>query len=367
MHRLGVALVGFAALGAVACAGILGIQDRALDSEDGGGSSSGGGDDGSGGGCTDPCTMATGLDHPFMMTADEANVYWTEFGDDEYAGNGSVKSCPAAGCGAGPLVYAVLQSAPRGIAVDAQNVYWATATSQDQNGAIWSCAIAGCGGKPTKVVDANVPYGIALDGTYVYWVDNYDDTVNRAPKAGGSMRVLWDAGSGAVNNGQECVVDGTFAYVTDQDFNLYRVPVGGGDIVQMYTQAGGWFGPAPVAVDPSGVYLGTPGQILRFDKNAADAGGTAVESTVAGPSGLTIDPATSTLYWSDWGSGTGKDGTVGQVPLDGGGPTVLAQAVTTAEAVAVNGTYVFWLSNGTPASSGGATTGTGALYRTKKR
>jgi hypothetical protein len=339
---------------------VLGIQDRSLDTADGGG------DDG--GGCgSDPCTMLTGLNHPFEITADDSNVYWTEFGDDDYSENGTVKSCPTSGCGAGPVVYAVVQVAPRGIAVDGQNVYWATATSQDKNGAIWSCAIAGCNGQPTKVVDANVPFGIALDATYVYWVDNYDDTVHRAPKASGADQVLWDAGSAAtLNNGQGCAVDETNAYVTDSDINLFRLPIGGGNPSLMFAQSAGWIGPAPVVVDPSGVYLGMPGQILRFDKTATASSGTPIVSTAASPSGLVIDHATSTLYWSDWGS-TGKDGTVGSVPLDGGAPTVLKQSLTTPEAVAVNGTTVFWLSNGSVNPDGGGTIqATGTLFRMSK-
>jgi hypothetical protein len=72
------------------------------------------------------------------------------------------------------------------------------------------------------------------------------------------------------------------------------------------------------------------------------------------------------MYWSDYGS-TGVDGTVGKVPLDGGASTTLRQSLTTAESVAVNGTYLFWLSNGTVNSDGGdPLVATGALYRTKK-
>lgn len=360
MRVSAVAFVGVAALGAVACAGILGIQDRSLDTADGGG------DDG--GGCgADPCTMMTGLNHPFEMTADETNVYWTEFGNDLYSENGSVKSCPASGCGAGPLVYAVVQQTPRGIAVDAQNVYWGTSVASGKGGAIWSCAISGCNGQPTKVVDANAPYGVALDATYVYWVDNYDNTVHRAPKAGGADQLLWDAGgSVGLSNGQECAVDGKNAYVTDNNISLFRVPIGGGDLVQMFSQSAGWYGAAPVVTDPSGVYLGMAGQILRFAPTDTSATGTPIVSTVAGPSGLAVDRATATLYWSDFGT-TGVDGTLGKVPLDGGAPTTLRQSLQFAENVAVNGTYVFWLSNGTPnPDGGGAFVGTGVLYRMKK-
>jgi len=405
-----IGLVGLSALGAAACAGILGIDDRQLDTNlDGGssggsggdsggssggssgggsGSSSGGGSGGSSGsssggssgsssgsssggsGCADPCPMAMGLNHPFMMVADDSNVYWTEFGDDLNSTNGSVKSCPVSGCGAGPMVYAVLQANPRGIAVDSQNVYWGTAASGSINGAIWSCPIAGCtGGKPKMVAPANVPFQLALDNTYVYWADNYDDTVNRAPKAGGSDQVLNDAGGSLVlNNGQGCVVDSTYAYVTDYDYDLYRLPIAGGDLQAIYTQTMGQEGPAALTVDETHAYLGLQGSILQGPKTGMGTPLTIV-SGVADPDDLKIDPATGMLYWSDWGSGTGTDGTVGKVPTDGGMFTLLHQAQVTPEAVAVTGTYLFWLSNGTiPAGSmtGAASPGTGILYRSAK-
>src|SRR5580692_9632212 len=116
--RVGViALAALVGLAVVSCANILGIEDRTLDPLAEGG---GGGDGGPS--CADPCPMATGLNHPFSVTADETNVYWVESGDPD-DNNGAVKSCPVTGCGAGPIVYASLQSAPGFIAVDGQNVY----------------------------------------------------------------------------------------------------------------------------------------------------------------------------------------------------------------------------------------------------
>jgi hypothetical protein len=374
--RLGVALVGLSALGAAACAGILGIDDRQLDTQLEGGSSSGGGGDGGGGddggSCADPCPMAMGLNHPFEMVADESNVYWTEFGDDENATNGSVKSCPTTGCGAGPLVYAVLQANPRGIAVDANNVYWGTALSQSVNGAIWSCPIAGCPGSgPKKVVTANVPYQVSVDALYVYWADNFDDSVNRALKGGGPLIVLNDGGgNNALTNGQGCVVDATSIYVTDYDYDLYRLPLAGGSLVPMYGQTMGNIGPAAVTLDATHVYLGVEGSILQEPKTATSASAAqAIVNNVPDPDGLQVDPSSGDLYWSDWGSGTGTDGTVGKVPTNGGTATVMHQSLVTPEAIAVNGTYVFWLSNGTvPAGSmsGATTSGTGMLYRSAK-
>jgi hypothetical protein len=367
------------ALGAGACAGILGIDDRSLDPTLGdgaasssgassGASSSGASSSSSGGGpaCADPCVMVSALNHPYLMAADDANVYWTEYGDEGSA-NGSVKSCPTTGCGAGPLVYATLLAGPTGIAVDAQNVYYSTQLSQTVGGAIWSCPIAGCNGNPTKLVDANAPGDVALDETYVYWTDLYDATINRVPKSGGGTAVLWDAGSQTIgmNGGELIAVDSTFAYVTDKNLLLYRVPIAGGQLVSMYTPSGSFVGAAPVAVDPGGVYLGEAGQILKLAQTAT-SGGTPIASNIASPSGLAVDGPTGTLYYSDWGTGTGTDGTVGKVPLDGGPASVIHSQLKTPETVAVNATYVFWLSNGVMDAAGNVLSGTGAVLRSPK-
>jgi sugar lactone lactonase YvrE len=116
------------------------------------------------------------------------------------------------------------------------------------------------------------------------------------------------------------------------------------------------------------VYLGVPGQILKLDKTSTDGGATILASNVASSNRLVVDPPSGALYYSDWGSGTGTDGTVGKVPLDGGSLVQLHGQLVTPESIAVNGKYVFWLSNDTnaPGSSSGTNPGTGALYRGKK-
>jgi hypothetical protein len=369
-------LVTLAALAAAACGGLLGIEDRSLDPEGQGDASpveaqqqDASGSDGSG--CGDPCTMATGLNHPFEIAVDENNVYWTEFGGDVNTENGAVKSCPVTGCAGVPLAYMVFQASPRGIVVDGQNVYWGIATGQTSNGAIYSCPVAGCNGNPMKLADANTPFRLALDDTYVYWADNSDDTVHRALKAGGGDTLLSDGGSGPVSigSGQGCAVDDASVYVTDNYFELFRLPLGGGDLALMYGASLMYYGPAPVAVHSSGVYLGVPGNILRFDKGATSAPGTAITSMVVGASALQMDVPNAMLYWSDYGSSVTSDGTIGKVPVDGGPATILQKGLATPESVAVNSTYVFWISNGRLVDSSGSgetVAATGALYRTHK-
>jgi hypothetical protein len=382
-------LAGVLALGVAACAGILGIDDRQLDTSDGGTQQDGGSQDGpstgdgpamgdgpstgdgpsqseTGSNCTSAtalCVLATGLNHPFLMTSDSKNVYWTEFGDDLGSQNGTVRGCPIDGCGSGPTVYGTALINPRGVAVDANNVYFGTATYGSVVGAIWSCPIAGCNGTPTKLTNADSPFGVAVDSMYVYWADYDDSTVHRVPKNGGTENVLYDGG-GQVYVGQAITYDTTSLYFTDENGNVYKMPIGGGSLTVMasWGTLGGW----TVKVDSNWVYYGQPGGVSAMAKNATD-GGPFVANNLQDPLGIALDPPTGRLYWADYGSGNGNDGTIGRVGTDGGGRFVVASSQVNVEDVTVSGNYVFWLSNGTMNDdAGNALPSTGELLRMPK-
>ena len=403
--RVGILLLGACALTAAACANLLGIDDRSLDPalDEGGigasGSTASGSTAGSGSGpasgsgssgsgmssgslvgpdagadsqpvdtCPDPCVLASNLNHPFQMTSDASRVYWTEFGDATGTANGFVKSCPLTGCGSGAMVYAQAQVNPRGIAVDAQNVYWGSATFGAINGAIWSCALTGCS-SPTKLASAGIPYGVWVDATYVYWVDNNDGSVHRIVKPNNGDEILYDGGDYAtgfpISEPQQCVSDGTFVYLDDYLGDVYRVPVAGGDpfLMASGSQQGGW----PLAIDATSVYFGDSGDLYRMLKTSAFTTGTTIATGISDPVGIVIDPTTSIVYWADWGSGNADDGTVGKVGTNGMNQTILASSLQTPEAVTVSGSYVFWLSNGTlDTVNGGALAQSGSLMRMAK-
>ncbi len=397
-------VAGALAFGAAACAGILGIDDRHLDTSEGGameqeggmqdgpstgdgpasgdgpssgdgpatgdGPSSGDGptqsDAGAGeGGCdSSPCVLATGLNHPFLMASDSKNVYWTEFGDDLGSGNGSVKGCPLDGCGAGPVVYGAGLTNPRGVASDGTNVYFGTATYSAVTGAIWSCPVAGCGGNPTKLTAADVPFGLAVDSSYVYWADYDDSTVHKLPKAGGADMVLYDGGSGVAVENEIVSTDTSFVYFTDFNGDVFKLPNGGGDpaVMASWGYGGGW----PVRVDSTSVYYGQRGGVSIMSKNATD-GGPFLADNLQDPLGISLDPSGGRLYWADYGSGTGNDGTVGRIATDGGGRSLIASAQVNVEDVTVSGNYVFWISNGLMNDAmGNPLPSTGALFRMPK-
>ncbi|HEX8793062.1 MAG TPA: hypothetical protein VF765_19090 [Polyangiaceae bacterium] len=354
--------------GAAACGGILAVDGRQpLDagtgddgssSDDGGPASQG---DGAGGSSSDsasrsdagamppvscggaPCVLATGLDFPFEVASDDKNVYWTEYGEEQSGVNGAVKGCPISGCGSGPTIYASALTFPRGITVDGTHIYFGTASFEDIPGAIWSCPVTGCNGSPTKLSDAEVPYGIAVDSTRVYWADYYDDTVHSVPKAGGSASALLFDGGGLATEGELITADSAFLYFTDGSGDVYKLPIGGGDAIQMasWNYGGGW----PVVVDSTTVYYGQLGGVSAMSKDATK-GGAFIVSNLRDPLGLVLDPTTRLLYWADYGTGTGIDGTIGRVATDGSGRTLIASSQINVEDITVAGNYVFWISSG---------------------
>lgn len=396
-------LAGALAVGSVACAGILGIDDRQLDTSDGGTSQQEGGtqdgpsnadapanadgpamgdapsnsdapsqtdggtgDSGPAASCDGgPCVLATGLNHPFLMASDSKNVYWTEFGDDQGSGNGAVKGCPLDGCGSGgPTVYATALTNPRGIVSDGTNVYFGTATYSAVNGGIWSCSVNGCNGSPTQLTVASVPFGLAVDSTYVYWADYEDSSVHRVLKTGGTDDVLYDGGGNTVES-EEVAVDTTSVYFTDYNGDVFKIPLAGGNPALMATwgQGGGW----PLKVDSTSVYYGQPGGVSVMSKTATD-GGSFLVNNLQDPLGISLDPPTGRLYWADYGSpSSDNSGTIGRIALDGGGRTLIASSQINMEDVTVSGSYVFWISNGLMVDGmGNALPSTGALYRMPK-
>ena len=312
--------------------------------------------------CADPCPIQTGLNHPLVVVSDTNRVYWTEFGTDQGTADGTVKSCPVAGCEAGPTVYTASQINPRGIAVDGQNVYWGSASYGAVSGAIWSCPIAGCT-SPARLASANIPYGVVLDASYVYWCDNNDYTVHRIAKTNGTDTVLYDGGGFIPLAPGLCAVDTAFVYVSDVNNSLSRIPVTGGDpVVMTRGPNGGLFG---ITIGATDVYFGESGQIASVPKTSDS--GTPIAS-VLNPLGLDLDPAAGMLYWADYGSGAANDGTVGKVGIDGGGMTLLGTRLVTPQGITVSGNSIFWISWGTLDSTTptGAVANTGVLFRRSK-
>jgi hypothetical protein len=409
-------VLGGTATALIACAGVIGIDDRSLDPELGGsdggkplldsslgpdqfvgtaddsgspgadaapepddasGSSDAPTSDGStppppgdGGvvpACASPCLMASGLNHPFLMTSDSTRVYWTEFGDGWGVGNGVVRACPLAGCGAGPTVYMQGLVNPRGIAVDATEIYFATASYGGVNGGIWSCPLAGCKGSPTLLASAGIPYGLAIDATSVYWSDSDDSTVHKVAKIGGTDHVIFDGSTDIIVEPGQIAVDGPYVYVVDENSDAVRFTIAGGQPMQLYSSGYGVYNDITFGVtnDSTHVFFGEFGGIFSASKTVADSGAQ-MTGSVQYPSGIAVDPASGAVYWADQGGRTANDGVIGKVSPDGGGRQVLAASLVWPQAVSVSGDSVYWVSYGTLDGNSEAKPSTGSLYRLTK-
>jgi hypothetical protein len=105
-----------------------------------------------------------------------------------------------------------------GIALDANNVYWAIDSGA---GAVMKAPLAG--GTPVALVPAQASsYGIAVDANYVYWtLSTAAGSVMKAPLAGGGPVVTLASGQATPTN---LVVDSTYVYWTNAgDYTIKKI------------------------------------------------------------------------------------------------------------------------------------------------
>jgi hypothetical protein len=113
--------------------------------------------------------VATGQDTPRGITLDAKNLYWT---DNATPGSVTIQQI------IGGMPTTIAQNQPYQIVVDSTNVYW---TNLDNAGSVMSVPIAG--GTPTILAsDQNQPWGIAVDATSVYWADANGGTIMKVQK-----------------------------------------------------------------------------------------------------------------------------------------------------------------------------------------
>jgi len=87
--------------------------------------------------------IASGVDDPYDVAADDHNVYWVTTGGDIDVSAGQVVSCPMSDCAQKRKMYSQVQAQPWRVAVDDKAIYWLNrglGVDVSKNGSLWMVA-----------------------------------------------------------------------------------------------------------------------------------------------------------------------------------------------------------------------------------
>lgn len=149
------------------------------------------------------------------------------------------------------------------------------------------------------------------------------------------------------------LIDASFAYVSDHNAGIVRVPLAGGAPESIAKPASA---PEAIAIDATRICWATHDGGSSFEIGCSPKTGgapTVLSSGTAGYLGIAID-GTDAYF-------TRSDGVVGRVPLTGGAVTTLSTGESKPTTIGVDASEVFWLESGTSAlvkmsKTGGART-----------
>jgi hypothetical protein len=226
-----------------------------------------------------PMTGPGGLVH------DQSNLYWTDFF------GGGVYALPLGG--GAPLQLAT-GSAPTGIAVVYQAVYWANYVMA---GSIATAPVR-MGATTTIATGQIYPNSLVADGATVYWFTTTDGAIRSAPLGGGPIATL----ASNLSAPATLAVDSTWLYWADaNDHTIMKMPKGGGMPTILAMNQGG---PLSIAVDGNFVYWGDSsdytdpqGHLLPAGIKKMDINGGAV-ITLAHSMANDIALDATSIYWT---------------------------------------------------------------------
>jgi hypothetical protein len=310
------------------------------------------------------------------LAVDTSNLYWVGGGRAPappppaqcHTSDGTVHKVPLHGQSpAMPVTLSSGEAGPGALALDAANVYWLNAGS----GEVAKVSIAG--GPRTSLSPGQAACwptpgsdfvgAITVDATFVYWI--FGGQLSKVATGGGASSVLASltmAGDQLHSTG--LAVDAANAYWGSYVQNGWRGPVSRMPLVadagaptvlaDNQNEASG------LVIDAANVYWANQGTmagayadgaIMKTSVGAAaGATPTVLASGLQNPVAVALDG--TTLYWENRGGFPSPQGppvpSIAKIATPGGAPTTLVSAVghQMADAIAVDGTNVYWSADG---------------------
>lgn len=185
--------------------------------------------------------------------------------------------------------------------------------------------------QPVFLADVDSGYArLGVDAKHVYWTNHDNGTIHRVAITGGAAEVIATGQAEPVG----IVVDPTGVYWGNQGSVMklsLPLPFEGGTPVVLAT------GPLDgynLAVDAVNVYYTTIYEIVRVGKDGSNL--SIINANPQSPAGIAID--SQYVYWAE----LKPDGNIKRQPLAGGAETILASALPGPGFVAVDSTHVYW-------------------------
>jgi hypothetical protein len=255
---------------------------------------------------------------------------------------GEIRSVPLAG-GSSTQVSQAGKPGANALAITPTQVYWTSPAEYS----IYSAPIGG-GAAMGLLGGQGGPSDIGTAGTFVFWAAHDDGKIWRL---GQSDMVLVPIASSQIGP-WNITTDATFVYWTSDVGGTVRRSLqsgnGNGVVQELYKTSGS--SPGPIGVSGNQVFFSVrddgsgSGAILRVDKDGTNLKRLGI---AANPGGLTVDGVN--VYWTEPGTGA-----VMYVSINGGVPTLFAQAPDEPLRIATDSAYVYWTNHAQGAQGKGS-------------